>query len=411
MGVEKGNAAGAVLLAWCVTVLVQRLCELEHMSWRELGVLAAWGSVGGVLARLEMGGAVHAELAAAVAAVAGILHVRKTNIEGPPAIAADQMIDLKGKVVVVTGASIGGIGCDTALAFARKGAKVVLCLRNEEKAKKACELIKRESHNTDISYELLDLASLDSVVNCAQQLGKALPRVDILVNNAGLMLPNYVASKDGIESTIQVNCLSTHLFALLLVPKLRASVLPCARIINVSSSVHKAYHNFGELNLDRMIDDESGFGLFSSYSRSKFCLLALSHELNRQLATGALEEDKNELLERLVSSGLYEKASGETPIVVNSVMPGCIATSISQNMPKWAQIGHHTIVALLLKNCEQGARSTVYVATAKHLEAVGGKYFEHCTVVPGHSHANDPSIRAKVWTWANKVLASRLASS
>ena len=78
-----------------------------------------------------------------------------------------------------------GIGKETALDLAKKGARVILLCRSLEKAKKAVEDIKKQVAAAQLTVHQLDLASLKSVRNCAQTLIDTEDRIDILVNNAG----------------------------------------------------------------------------------------------------------------------------------------------------------------------------------------------------------------------------------
>ena len=84
----------------------------------------------------------------------------------------------------ISGANTG-IGKETALDLAKKGARVILLCRSVEKAKKAAEDIKKQIKEAQLTIHQLDLASLKSVRNCAQTLIDTEDRIDILVNNAG----------------------------------------------------------------------------------------------------------------------------------------------------------------------------------------------------------------------------------
>ena len=78
-----------------------------------------------------------------------------------------------------------GIGKETALDLAKRGARLILLCRNVDKAKKAAEHIKKTHNGAQIAVHQLDLASLKSVRNCAQTLIDTEDKIDILVNNAG----------------------------------------------------------------------------------------------------------------------------------------------------------------------------------------------------------------------------------
>ena len=89
----------------------------------------------------------------------------------------------------VSGANTG-IGKETALDLVKRGARVILLCRNEEKAKKAAQDIKNLWKGAQLSIQQLDLGSLKSVRSCAQHLIDTEDKIDILVNNAGTNLKN-----------------------------------------------------------------------------------------------------------------------------------------------------------------------------------------------------------------------------
>ena len=92
---------------------------------------------------------------------------------------------LDGKVTIVTGANCG-IGYETALDFARRGAHVILACRDIKRSQPAVDKIKLETNNNNVEVEILDLASLQSVRDFADRIKKRFKRIDILVNNAGM---------------------------------------------------------------------------------------------------------------------------------------------------------------------------------------------------------------------------------
>ena len=149
---------------------------------------------------------------------------------------ADYSTSLKDKNIIVTGANTG-IGYETALDFARRGANVILACRNAKLGTEAAEKIRAESENANVELELLDLSSLASTRAFAARILVKWNKLDILVNNAGLAgFLNYTKTADGFESMFQVNYLSHFLLTRLLLDLLKQSAP--SRIINVSSDSH-----------------------------------------------------------------------------------------------------------------------------------------------------------------------------
>lgn len=137
--------------------------------------------------------------------------------------------------MIVTGANTG-IGKETALDLAARGARVILACRNEEKAVQAAREIISKTKSHQVLVRKLDLSSFESVRKFAAEFNKEEERLDILVNNAGLITLNYELTEDGFENTIQVNYLSQFLLTLLLLKKLKSS--SPSRVVNVSSIGH-----------------------------------------------------------------------------------------------------------------------------------------------------------------------------
>ena len=94
--------------------------------------------------------------------------------------------DQTGRVAIVTGSNTG-LGYETALVLADRGARVVLAVRDTEKGKAAAARIVGASPRADVTVQPLDLGSLQSIRTAAEELKAACPRIDLLINNAGVM--------------------------------------------------------------------------------------------------------------------------------------------------------------------------------------------------------------------------------
>ena len=147
----------------------------------------------------------------------------------------DDMPDLIGKVIIVTGAN-SGIGYEAAKAFARKGAQTILACRSMEKAQAAQDQIQAETPGTLVESMRLDLASLESVRQFAAQFKAKFQRLDVLVNDAGIMNVPYGVTEDGFERQLGTNHLGHFALTGLLLDMLLAT--PGARVVNVSSIGH-----------------------------------------------------------------------------------------------------------------------------------------------------------------------------
>jgi len=142
--------------------------------------------------------------------------------------------DLTGKVAIVTGPTLKGLGYETSLELARKGAHVIMVGRSRTKGEKAVRELKKVLPDARAEFAELDLASLASVESFAKAfLRRQLP-LHILVNNAGIMASFFMLTQDGLESQFATNHLGHFLLTRLLLPVLETSAP--ARIVTLSSA-------------------------------------------------------------------------------------------------------------------------------------------------------------------------------
>lgn len=191
------------------------------------------------------------------------------------------MPDLSGKKAVVTGAT-SGIGFETAKVLAQKGAEVWLACRDPIQARLAAERMETQGAALPVRVVQLDLASLQSVRECAQELRRQLARLDLLINNAGVMVPPYSLTQDGFELQIGTNhlghfALTGHLISLLRTTR-------NARIVTVSSGVH----HFGTMNFEDLHSQRS-YQPGRAYAQSKLANLLFTYELQRRLQAAGSE--------------------------------------------------------------------------------------------------------------------------
>jgi NAD(P)-dependent dehydrogenase (short-subunit alcohol dehydrogenase family) len=195
--------------------------------------------------------------------------------------------DQAGRVAVVTGAS-GGIGLATAAVLAARGAEVVLACRDMAKASRAADWIRAMSTGTargggtvgawpgSVRVVRLDLASLASVREAADEIRSGYPMLDLLINNAAVMLPPYQQTPDGFELTFGTNHLGHFALTGLLLDRLLAG--RGARIVTVSSVSHwEGRMHFDDLQFER------GYDGHQAYGQSKLANLLFSYELHARL--------------------------------------------------------------------------------------------------------------------------------
>jgi NAD(P)-dependent dehydrogenase (short-subunit alcohol dehydrogenase family) len=94
--------------------------------------------------------------------------------------------NLADHVVLVTGAN-SGLGLETAKALAAKGAQVIMACRDLDKAIAAVDQVRAITPSARLVVRRLDLASLQSVAQLADEVLRSHPKLDLLINNAGVM--------------------------------------------------------------------------------------------------------------------------------------------------------------------------------------------------------------------------------
>ncbi|XP_030644893.1 dehydrogenase/reductase SDR family member 13 [Chanos chanos] len=282
--------------------------------------------------------------------------------------------NLRGKTVIVTGANTG-IGKATALDLAKRGARVILACRDQQRAEAAANDIKRESGNDEVVYLHLDLASLQSVRSFAENFLKTESRLDILINNAGLMMAGK--TEDGIGMIFGVNHLGHFLLTLLLLDRLK----DCApsRVVNVASLAHQYGHvDFNCLNTHKEVGvGTSSFALFSVYSNSKLCNVLFTRELAKRLQG--------------------------TNVTCYSLHPGAIKTEIGRHTSLLWRMFSAPIIMLFFTDAVSGAQTTLHCALQDGIEHLSGSYFSKCAVQETSAKAKDDAVAKKLWEVSERM--------
>jgi NAD(P)-dependent dehydrogenase (short-subunit alcohol dehydrogenase family) len=225
--------------------------------------------------------------------------------------------DQAGRVAVVTGAS-SGLGFQIARVLAGRGADVVLACRDLHKAELAAERIRTEADRGRIAVVRLDLTSLASVGEAAEQIRQAYPRLALLINNAGVMEVPYARTQDGFELTFATNHLGHFALTGLLLERLLAT--PGSRVVTMSSQGHlDGVMNFedlkprsGEMPAPRNYDPAA------AYAQSKLANLLFSYELDRQLRAAGAHTVALAAHPGVVLTGLFRTRSRVNQLMLSS---------------------------------------------------------------------------------------------
>jgi NAD(P)-dependent dehydrogenase (short-subunit alcohol dehydrogenase family) len=282
-------------------------------------------------------------------------------------------IDLTGRRVIVTGGA-SGIGIETARALAGAGAEVTLAVRNLEAGQRTAEDITATTGNKQVLVAPLDLADQASVASFVAAWDGPL---HILVNNAGVMASPETRTPQGWELQFATN----HLGHFALATGLHGALAAAggARVVSVSSSAHlRSPVVFEDIHFR-----EHEYEPWAAYGQSKTANVLFAVEATKRWASDG--------------------------ITVNALMPGGIRTNLQRYITDEdlermrAQMGS---TAFSWKTPEEGAATSVLVATSPLLEGVGGRYFEDCNEAglnqPGTrrgvaAYALDPEAAARLW--------------
>ncbi len=189
------------------------------------------------------------------------------------------MPDLKGKIMIVTGAN-SGLGLEATKALAAKGAHVVMACRNLARAEQAKTKIISTYPQAELKPMALDLMDLASIKTFATQFQSTYKRLDVLLNNAGIMMVPYGLTKNGFESQLGTNHLGHFVLTGLLLPVLFDT--PQARVVNVASMAHR----FGKMDFNNLqFAGGKGYSSMRAYGRSKLANLLFTYELQRYFET------------------------------------------------------------------------------------------------------------------------------
>ena len=202
----------------------------------------------------------------------------------------------------------------------------------------------------------------------ADEVNSLFPKLDILKNNAGMMPGKRTLSAEGFELSWATNFLSGFLLTNLLLDKLLAA--DSARIINVSSEVHR----LGHINLQEM-HKPGKYSSITAYADSKLATIMFTYELARRLEL--------------------------TNITVNCLHPGVVATNVTGQA--------HTAMKYLfllgrpfMRSPEKGAETTLFLATSPTLNGVSGLYYKNKKAVRSSGESYNPAIARRLWLQTEK---------
>ncbi len=296
-------------------------------------------------------------------------------------------IDLKGRVVIVTG-GYSGIGLETVRALAAAGASVTVPARDTEKANAALA-----GMPGDIRIAPMDLSDIASVRRFASGFASDNTALDLLINNAGVMACPEMRVGPGWELQFGTNHMGHFALATTLLPLLQRTESP--RVVALSSTGHK----LSDIRWDDPNWTDGSYDKWKAYGQSKTANSLFALGLNARLA--------------------------ESGGMAFAVHPGGIFTPLQRHLPTEEMIvlgwlneqGEISDGArAMFKSPSQGCTTTLWAATSPLLEGKGGVYCEDCNVAAlsgpqpvryrdVEPHAVNQDSAERLWTLSEKLLA------
>ncbi|KIJ65114.1 hypothetical protein HYDPIDRAFT_131388 [Hydnomerulius pinastri MD-312] len=283
----------------------------------------------------------------------------------------DDIPDLSGKVIIVTGAS-AGIGKETTKALLAHGAKVYIAARNQSQSEETIRQLK-ETTGSEAVFLKLDLANLKAIKAAAEEFLSKETQLHVLFNNAGVMVPPVeLVTTDGYDLQFGTNVLGHFYFTKLLLPTMietaKTSSDGKARVVTTSSSGHL----FGNLDFETFKDGPKRRKPTNSlYCQSKFGNVVFATELARRY--------------------------GDQGIVSTSLNPGNIKSDLQRHVPAIARSFINTFV---LWDTPKGALTQLYAGTAPAAAELNGKYLvPWARVSSPRKETQDPELGKKLWNW------------
>lgn len=272
------------------------------------------------------------------------------------------------RTALVTGAT-DGIGVPTAIELARRGMQVVLHGRRDERLAEARRAVEAAVPGARVETARADLASLAEVRAMADDVSGRFPKIHALVLNAGVFSKQPEKSRDGYELTLAVNHLAHFALTTWLLPRVRAAAAAGhGRVVTVSSIAHTN----AEL-------DEAGLAAggrstgYQAYAESKLLNVIFAAELARR------------------------ETAARSGVTSQSLHPGVLST-------KLLRVGFGRGGAPV----EEGARTSVFLATDPSVAGVTGRYFVSSREAPAHPDAQRADVGARVWAASEALVARAL---
>ncbi|EFC49655.1 predicted protein [Naegleria gruberi] len=283
---------------------------------------------------------------------------------------------LKGKTIIVTGASPYGIGYETSKVLHSLGATVILGVRSEKNGNESKKMITEENGGgaDRLIVMLMDLTDLASIKKFTEEFKSKFTTLDILINNAGIMMCPHATTRQNVEIQFGTNHLGHFLLTYLLLDMIKQSN---GRVVNLSSLAASGIkkesdlEGFCSFKPDVVIGDGSKLANpYELYYRSKFSNLLFTKRLARELANGS------EATSYACHPGIVRSLLGRSFTLGGIIFPAM-----------W----------YFTKSALQGAQTTLHTALEDKSKLKSGSYYADCATKLGNKFEDNVSLQDTLW--------------
>ncbi|EIM86317.1 NAD-P-binding protein [Stereum hirsutum FP-91666 SS1] len=300
-----------------------------------------------------------------------------------PTWTTEDVPDLTGKVIIVTGGN-SGLGLELTKVLVSRNATVYIACRSKERAVIALEEIKADTNGREAKFLHLDLADLDSVRTGAEEFLRNETRLDILYNSAGVMIPPMEQlSAQGYDLQMGTNVLGHFYLTKLLLPTLLATATlePGSynkpRIVTVSSGAHHLH----DIDYATLKDgpERRRLGTQALYAQSKYASVVFARELARRY--------------------------GDQGLVSIAMNPGNLKTNLQKEVAGWQRVIVDWMLHSVLPN---GILTHLYAGTAEEAADYNGKYLiPWARLGKARTDTQDPKRGEELWAWLEEQVNNR----
>ena len=298
-------------------------------------------------------------------------------------------------VGLITGAS-RGIGLATAKVLANHCERLAIVARDQATADRTRRELEVVAPQSTIDAFVADLASQSQIRDLSDEIHERYDAIKLLVHNAAIVTPQRILTADNIETQFAVNHLAVFLLTYQLFDLLQAAAP--ARIVVVASQVERG----GRINFDDLMGEKS-YNPLRAYSQSKLANVMFTYSLAARLdGTGVTVNClhpgvvRTRLLDTINVLEQPEQASSNPLVARLRDSAQAVRSGIRRMLPlppvqDWAMTP------------EDGAKTTVMVATDPSLDGVSGKYFRECEMKETSPQSHDETIAARLWQVSEKL--------